>query len=83
MNELLWAGMLLLNFIAIVVAYRLWGKTGLYVWVPIAAIVANIQVTKTIELFGLTEKDAQLPIPEDHILTDRIMVKPPSGAMAR
>ena len=24
---------------------------------------------ETIELFGLTEKDAQLPIPEDHILT--------------
>jgi len=28
---------------------------------------------ETIELFGLTEKDAQLPIPEDHILTDRII----------
>ena len=28
---------------------------------------------ETIELFGLTEKDAQLPIPEDHILTDHIM----------
>lgn len=28
---------------------------------------------ETIELFGLTEKDAQLPIPEDHILTDHII----------
>ena len=28
---------------------------------------------ETIELFGLTEKDAQLPIPEDHILSDRII----------
>ena len=28
---------------------------------------------ETIELFGLTEKDAQLPIPEDHVLTDRII----------
>ncbi|MEM8572708.1 MAG: DUF2493 domain-containing protein [Pseudomonadota bacterium] len=27
----------------------------------------------TIELFGLTEKDAHLPIPEDHILTDSII----------
>ena len=28
---------------------------------------------ETIELFGLTEKDAQLPIPEDHILSDHII----------
>ena len=28
---------------------------------------------ETIELFGLTEKDAQLPIPEDHILKDSII----------
>lgn len=27
---------------------------------------------ETIELFGLTEKDAELPIPEDHILKDSI-----------
>jgi hypothetical protein len=26
---------------------------------------------ETIELFGLTEKDAELPIPEDHVLTDQ------------
>ena len=28
---------------------------------------------ETIELFGLTEKDADLPIPEGHILTDSII----------
>jgi len=28
---------------------------------------------ETIEFFGLTEKDAQLPIPEDYALTDRII----------
>lgn len=28
---------------------------------------------ETIELFGLIEKDAQLPIPEDHILQDSIV----------
>ncbi len=70
MNELLWAGMLLLNFIAIVVAYRLWGKTGLYVWVPIAAIVANIQVTKTIELFGLTATLGNIVYAGSFLVTD-------------
>ncbi len=70
MNELLWAGMLLFNFIAIVAAYRLWGKTGLYVWVPIAAIVANIQVTKTIELFGLTATLGNIVYAGSFLVTD-------------
>ncbi len=52
MNEWLWLLMLIINFLAIIIAYRLWGKLGLFIWVPIAAIIANIQVTKTIELFG-------------------------------
>ncbi len=52
MNELLWILMLLLNFCSIMLCYRLWGKTGLYVWIPISVIIANIQVTKTVELFG-------------------------------
>jgi len=53
MNELLWLLLLLMNFIAIMVCYRLWGRLGLYIWIPIATVTANIQVTKTIELFGL------------------------------
>lgn len=52
MNELFWLCMLLINFTAIMTAYRLWGKTGLYAWIPISVIIANIQVTKTVELFG-------------------------------
>ena len=32
----------------------------------------NANAYETIELFGLTEKDAELPIPEDHVLTDSI-----------
>jgi uncharacterized integral membrane protein (TIGR00697 family) len=53
LNQLLWAVMLLFNFIAIMMAYRFWGKTGLYIWMPISVIVANIQVTKTVMLFGM------------------------------
>jgi uncharacterized integral membrane protein (TIGR00697 family) len=45
--------MLILNFGAIMVAFRLWGRVGLFVWIPISIIVANIQVTKTIEIFTL------------------------------
>ncbi|MFA7641728.1 MAG: queuosine precursor transporter [Sphaerochaetaceae bacterium] len=53
MNELFWILMLLLNFLAIMVAFRLWGRLGLFIWIPISVIIANIQVTKTVVLFGL------------------------------
>jgi hypothetical protein len=38
---------------AIMIAFRLYGKLGLYIWIPISVIIANIQVTKTVNLFGL------------------------------
>ncbi|HCG64275.1 MAG TPA: hypothetical protein DHV69_00880 [Sphaerochaeta sp.] len=53
MNELFWVLMLVLNFIAIMIAFRLWGRTGLFIWIPVSVILANIQVTKTVVLFGL------------------------------
>jgi len=37
----------------IILAYKLFGKNGLYAWVAMAVILANIQVMKTIEIFGL------------------------------
>jgi queuosine precursor transporter len=52
-NEVLWFGLLVLSFFMVLFAYRLFGKTGLYIWVVIAVILANIQVMKTIEIFGL------------------------------
>lgn len=53
MNELFWVGMLILNFFLMMFAFRLWGKLGLYIWIPISVIVANIQVTKNVMLFGM------------------------------
>lgn len=52
-NELLWFGMVILNFAFVLLMYRFGGMQGLLIWVPIAAITANIQVVKAIEVFGL------------------------------
>ena len=52
-NEILWIGLLLANFIIVILSYRLFGKTGLYIWTAVAVILANIQVMKTIQIFGL------------------------------
>ena len=62
--------MLGVNFGAILIAYRLFGKVGLYIWVPIAAITANIQVLKTIELFGLTATLGNIVYATSFLVTD-------------
>jgi len=52
-NELLWIGLLLASFLFVILAYKLFGKTGLYVWTALGVILANIQVMKTVQIFGL------------------------------
>jgi len=52
-NEILWIAMILVNFVMILLFYRILGKTGLYVWIPIAIIVTNIQVLKLVDLFSI------------------------------
>ncbi len=52
-NELLWIGLLISSFFMVILSYRLFGKTGLYIWTAVAVILANIQVMKTIQIFGL------------------------------
>lgn len=53
LNELLWILLMLVSFLGITLAYRFFGKTGLYIWMAMAVILANIQVMKTISFFGL------------------------------
>jgi len=52
-NELLWLALMVITFIGIIIAYRFFGKIGLYSWMAMAIIIANIQVMKTISIFGL------------------------------
>lgn len=52
-NEILWFGLLFFNLLMVILSYRLFGRIGLFVWTAVAVILANIQVMKTIEVFGL------------------------------
>lgn len=70
MNEILWVGMLLANFIGIIVCYRWFGKIGLFIWIPISVILANIQVVKTIELFGVTATLGNIVYATSFLATD-------------
>lgn len=53
-NELIWLGYLLFNYTFILLAYRYWGKVGLLLFVPISIVLANIQVLKMMNLFGIS-----------------------------
>lgn len=52
-NELSWLGYLIFSYLVILVAYRMWGRTGLMVFVPVSIILGNIQVLKVMSIFGV------------------------------
>ena len=52
-NEILWLTSILINFLLILLAYKLWGKVGLFIFIPISTILANVQVIKQVDLFGM------------------------------
>lgn len=45
-------GFILLHFLLALVFYRNFGKLGLFVWIAVASVLANIQVVKVIEIFN-------------------------------
>ncbi|NEZ44855.1 queuosine precursor transporter [Paenibacillus alvei] len=44
---------ILANFAFFLICYRAFGKSGLYAWIGVMTVIANIQVGKTIEMFGV------------------------------
>ncbi|MBN1985600.1 MAG: queuosine precursor transporter [Prolixibacteraceae bacterium] len=69
-NEWLWLVMLLANFFLIILAYKLFGKWGLIMWIPISVIVANIQVIQTVKLFGLAATLGNIVYATSFLVTD-------------
>jgi uncharacterized integral membrane protein (TIGR00697 family) len=52
--NLLWGALfVIVNFAMLVSCYRLFGKKGLFAWISLATLLANLQVLKTIELAGI------------------------------
>src|SRR5690554_6529144 len=69
-NELLWLVELLVNFLFIILAYKLFGKWGLIMWIPVSVIVANIQVVQTVELFGFAATLGNIVYATSFLITD-------------
>lgn len=51
-NEIIWVLFALVNFVLFMVMYKLFGKIGIFVWIAMSTILANIQVFEFINLFG-------------------------------
>lgn len=53
MNELLYFVSIGISYLAILFLFKYFGKTSLYVWMGFAMVLANIEVSKGVEMFGL------------------------------
>ncbi|MGE4194460.1 MAG: queuosine precursor transporter [Pseudodesulfovibrio sp.] len=54
MNETLWIVFALVDLSMVLVVYRLFGRVGLFGLMVFNLLLCNVQVLKTVELFGLT-----------------------------
>jgi uncharacterized integral membrane protein (TIGR00697 family) len=69
-NELIWFAEILANFFLIILAYKLFGKWGLIMWIPVSVILANIQVVQTVELFGFAATLGNVVYATSFLITD-------------
>lgn len=52
-NELLFFLTTVVNFSMVLAFYRFFGKIGLFAWMAIATVIANIEVIKCCDMFGM------------------------------
>ncbi|WP_019241922.1 MULTISPECIES: queuosine precursor transporter [Bacillus] len=71
-NEFFGLGFLVVNFVLVLLIYRIFGKTGLFVWIGFSTVMANLQVVKTIEIFGLTATLGNVMYGSAFLVTDII-----------
>lgn len=52
-NEILFLITTVVSFSMVILCYRLFGKVGMWVWIALATVIANIEVVKCVNMFGL------------------------------
>ena len=70
MNIILGIISVILCFVTIVVLEKLFKKEGLYIWISIATIIANILVCKTISVLGFTSSLGNIMFASIFLATD-------------
>lgn len=75
MNEVLFFVELIFCFGMLVVADKLFGKYGIFGWISIASILANIQTAKQIDVFGLSATLGTIMFASIYLATDILTEK--------
>lgn len=70
MNELLLIGSVPLIYGAVLLAYRLFGKTGLFATTAIVTVLANIEVLILIDGFGMEQTLGNVMFAATYLITD-------------
>ena len=69
-NELLLLGSVFVIYGAVLVAYRLFGKIGMYIMTVIATILANIEVLILVDGFGMEQTLGNVMFASTYLVTD-------------
>lgn len=54
MNEIILIVEIVLMFAALLAFKKVFGKAGLFLWIGLASVLANVQVVKSIDVFGIS-----------------------------
>lgn len=74
-NSLIFIISVFFYLLAVIVTYKLFGKAGLYVFTAISAILANIQVCKNVDIFGLSTTAGNALYAASFLVTDILSEK--------
>ncbi|WP_049437779.1 queuosine precursor transporter [Staphylococcus hominis] len=69
-NEFFGIATFFVTFIVMVLMYRCFGKQGLIAWIAIGTIIANIQVIKTVDIFGISATLGNVMFASIYLATD-------------
>lgn len=74
-NEALWIIKLVVSFLTVIVAYKFFGKMGLFIWIPISIFLASVELIVLIKLFGLHSSLGNIPYASAFFVTDILSEK--------
>ena len=69
-NELILILSLIVTYSMVVLAYRFFGKSGLYCWTVLATIAANIEVMILVKAFGMEQTLGNILFASTFLVTD-------------
>lgn len=69
-NEILLLASVFINYGAVIVAYRIFGKHGLYAMTVLATVLANIEVLMLVEGFGMEQTLGNVMFASTYLITD-------------